>query len=407
MNPKNVLSELLKVHRYRNMMSSRFWNFVATVFLLLTPDAASALRRPYGRLPEISIKRRSPAPSLWFSSMYIPTFPRGGTSLNEADEDEDTVEDEEMSKVNGAVTEIAVEPSEPEIVSIEDNEKDTEEDDDDQIKAEVGVEEEEDEDDEDEADDIGNEIDIEGVQIELKVEKYDDPYFASPMSSLYASLGVMLLSRKVDLFHPTMVRIARFVFILYIVLHQCFLFYVRIQAKQNNDRTPIEMKNPFSALLQNQLGGSTDGLGGNSLVKNLASSLLSSKSTVLDYDLKQARSLQSGLIFNMAFMWFLHFKMEQVQPLLIQSVNGFISLVYNPLFQAYVLGRNLERPFKTNALMDKVAEGSTAVTDADDAKDDAVAENDDVESADEGIVVEGGDADDDTAVGSDDNLDGE
>jgi hypothetical protein len=55
--------------------------------------------------------------------------------------------------------------------------------------------------------------------------------------------------------------------------------------------------------------------------------------------------MQSGLIFNMAINWFLHFKMEQVQPLLIQSITGLINMVYSPLFQVYVMGRNLERPF--------------------------------------------------------------
>jgi Phosphate transport (Pho88) len=81
------------------------------------------------------------------------------------------------------------------------------------------------------------------------------------------------------------------------------------------------------------------------MMKNLASSFLSSSSTVVEYDLKQANSMQSGLIFNMAMNWFLHFKMGQVQPLLIQSMTGLLNLLYSPLFQVYVLGRNLQRPF--------------------------------------------------------------
>lgn len=48
-----------------------------------------------------------------------------------------------------------------------------------------------------------------GVQIEVNVEKYDEPLMASPMANLYASLGVMLLARRVDLFSPMVVRIAR------------------------------------------------------------------------------------------------------------------------------------------------------------------------------------------------------
>ena len=142
----------------------------------------------------------------------------------------------------------------------------------------------------------------------------------------------------------TLSILVRFLFILEIVAEMAFILYVRIMAKKNNDRRPITIQNPVSGLLQSQLeqqGGAND------MVKNIASSLLTSQSTVMEYDIKQANNLQGGVIFTMAFMWFLHFKMEQVQPLLIQIVAGFMKLVYHPLFQSYVLGRNLERPFKT------------------------------------------------------------
>ena len=121
-----------------------------------------------------------------------------------------------------------------------------------------------------------------------------------------------------------------------------------MQAKANDDRTPLKITNPISNLVQSQLQG--PGAGSNPMVKNLASSFLSSESTNMEYDLKQANSMQGGLLFNMCFMWFLHFKMEQMQPLLINSITGIMNMVYSPLFQVYVLGRNLERPFKNPAV---------------------------------------------------------
>ena len=206
-------------------------------------------------------------------------------------------------------------------------------------------EEEESEDEEDENEEDTEIEDQDTVQIEMNVEKYEDPLVPNPMANLYISLGVMLLARRVDLFSPAVVRIARWGFIAYLVVLQLFLFYVRFQAKSINDRTPITLKNPLSSVLQSQLGGEDNGM-----MKSLASSFLNSKSTVLEYDLRQARSMQSGLIMNMAFMWFLHFKMNQVQPLIIQSATGLMNMVYSPLFQVYVLGRNLERPFKNPAM---------------------------------------------------------
>lgn len=184
-----------------------------------------------------------------------------------------------------------------------------------------------------------------GVQIEMNVQKYDEPLAPSPMINIYATIGVMLLAKRVDLFDPTVVRIARFLFIAYLISLQVFVLYVRAKAKSCNDRTPLTLSSPISSVLTAQLGEQSG------MVKNLASSFLSSESTVMEYDLKQSRSMQSGLIFNMLFMWFLHFKMNQVQPLFIQTVTGMANLVYSPLFQVYVLGRNLERPFVNPAMM--------------------------------------------------------
>ena len=113
----------------------------------------------------------------------------------------------------------------------------------------------------------------------------------------------------------------------------------------NNDRTSIETTNPVSTLLQQ---GQLDAMGGQAeMVKNLASTFLKSQTTVMEYDRKQASQMQGKMITEMIFMWFLHFKLGQIQPILLAVVNGMIQLFYNPLFQVYVMGRNLERPFKS------------------------------------------------------------
>jgi hypothetical protein len=87
-------------------------------------------------------------------------------------------------------------------------------DDDDEVDQERDDEDkeadEEEEEDESEAEEEENEEDtIEEVQIEMTVQKFDEPLVASPLLNLYASIGVMILAKKVDLFSPTMVRIAR------------------------------------------------------------------------------------------------------------------------------------------------------------------------------------------------------
>jgi hypothetical protein len=72
------------------------------------------------------------------------------------------------------------------------------------------------------------------------------------------------------------------------------------------------------------------------MAKRLTSSFLSSQTTVMEYDLKQASDLQGGVIVNMILMWFLHFRLGKIQPLLMQVLMGFLQIVYSPLFQVYV-----------------------------------------------------------------------
>lgn len=184
--------------------------------------------------------------------------------------------------------------------------------------------------------------------------EYDDMLTPPAMQQFAISIGVMMLSNRVDILNAKAVRIARFAFVAYIVSVQLFLLYVRIRAKSMNDRTPITISNPLASLVQNgAMGGAANG-GGNFMVKALADQVLSTQTTVLEYDLKQAKKMNGGLLFPMVFLYFLHFKMKQVQPLLMQTATGVMNFVYSPLFQVYVLGRNLERPFKppTNPMMD-------------------------------------------------------
>lgn len=258
-----------------------------------------------------------------------------------------------------------------------------------------------------------DEYDEEGnIQASSVIDKgeYVDPYFISPQFQLYAVFGSMMITKRIDMFNPWVVRLIRFLFIAQLVLQQIFIFYVRIMAKKNNDRTPLKVHNPLSGILGKQMGQSG---GSNDMLKGLASSFLSSETTVMEYDIKQANSMQGGVLFNMAFNWFLHFKMEKVQPLLMQVITGTMQLVYNPLFQVYVLGRNLERPFKTQLsaaqqMMNSQA-GEKESKDPAEAGDVSEADQTDGEDEEEDDDVGESDAEDeeDTAAAEEDSGDEE
>lgn len=79
-----------------------------------------------------------------------------------------------------------------------------------------------------------------------------------------------------------------------------------------------------------------DAVESSGVAKNLASTFLNMETTVMEYDLENASRLQAGVLFNLALMWYLHFRLNKVQPLLMQMVTGCLQLVFNPLFQIYV-----------------------------------------------------------------------
>ncbi|KAI2499102.1 Phosphate transport (Pho88) [Fragilaria crotonensis] len=291
----------------------------------------------------------------------------------------------------------------------DDGDNDVEDDDTKEDEEEEQEEEEEEEDDEQEeadadeqADDEDEESDEEETSAVASTDvaalsEYDEMLIPSPSMQMYSVIGVMLLSRKLDMFNPTVVRAGRFLYIAYVILLQLFLLYVRLQAKSINNRTPIQMTSPFSKILE-----STQ----NTQVKNLASSLLSSQSTVLEYDLAQIKSMNGGLLMNMAFLWFLHYKMGQTQPLYLQTVQGLMNLYYSPLFQVYVLGRNLERPFKNPTLSKLMDDKTTSGEDDTTATSSSVATDDeDDEEDDDDNDVEDDDNDDDNDDEGDDDAD--
>ena len=234
---------------------------------------------------------------------------------------------------------------------------------------------------------------------ETQIQQYDDVLAPPAMQQLVISLGVMFLSQRIDILDTKTVRIARFAFVAYIVTMQIFLLYVRLRAKAINDRTEITLSNPLASLVQGAAGGAAGGGGGNFMVKALADQMLSSTTTIYEYDLSQAKKMNSGLLMPMIFLYFLHFKMKQVQPLLMQTATGVMNLIYSPLFQVYVLGRNLERPFKAaagNSMMDALqagqqeeSGGSSEVEeveqdDADEEEEDAEEESDTGEEESDG-----------------------
>mmetsp|Transcript_12628 Transcript_12628/g.15913 ORF Transcript_12628/g.15913 Transcript_12628/m.15913 type:complete len:380 (+) Transcript_12628:78-1217(+) len=315
------------------------------LILMLSNFSESALR------PNIS--RKTSAQRMFYSKSFISTRSsqpiifkdtgkllrvlRGGDSSDDDDEDESDVDESDVDVTTEDDDETDVD------VTTEDDDK----------SDDIDSSEEVDDDGEEEMDDNYDEYDSE-LEIDEKDEvkvaseevsetdqdsRYDPLIPVSPIQQMAVSMGVMMLSKKLDLKDKKIIKWCRVSFLLYILITQAFLIYVRLCARRDNDTTPISMTT--HPLLANLLPSNTP-----SIAKDIANKLLSSQSTVMEYDLAQANQMNNKLMFPLVFMWFIHYKMGQVQPLLYQASSGLFNLVNSPLWQVYIWGRNLERPWK-------------------------------------------------------------
>lgn len=331
-----------------------FFLLVVVAVTVLVAEASSPAR--FASVPAFHSGIGSRRPSLVLSSLHHSRnncnalAVRGGAGDDDDDDEEskDVKEDEEEAEEEDADDDEAVETGDDDDddeTEDEDTDEDSSSDEDDYYDDET-----EDEEEEEEESELASQLKKKSGKVSngdtSEESSYVDPYFISPSLQMCTTFGTILLSRKIDMFNPKIVRLIRALFVIYLVVQQAFIFYVRVTAKRNNDRTHVDVQNPLTSMLTSKLAQQQAG-GANDMVKNLASSFLSKESTVVEYDMGQAKNMQGGILFNMLMMWFLHFKMQQVQPLLVTTINGFLQLFYNPLFQVYVLGRNLERPFKS------------------------------------------------------------
>lgn len=152
--------------------------------------------------------------------------------------------------------------------------------------------------------------------------EYDSVLVPSSMQSMGVTLGVMILLKKVDLTDTKIVQYGRFAFLAYIISAQIFFMYVRIQAKKAGNKTQITLSNPLASLVKSQVDNALKGdtmsnagkmLGDNdngNIAKSLTNKFLSSTTTVMEYDISQSKKQSGGMLFNLAFMWFLHFKVS-------------------------------------------------------------------------------------------------
>jgi hypothetical protein len=134
---------------------------------------------------------------------------------------------------------------------------------------------------------------------------------------------------------------------------------VKFRAKRDlYSQTIITLDHPVLKFFPSHLlNSNNDNNDNNNMVQSLLRSRFLPKTTLthFEYDIQQANALLYGLLPNMIFMYILHFRFHQVQPLFLTVASGFFTLIHNPLFQIYIIGRHLQRPFQTPSLASNVS----------------------------------------------------
>lgn len=165
----------------------------------------------------------------------------------------------------------------------------------------------------------------------------------------FISVGSMLTSRmvmKLNYQDPKITRLARFVFVGYILFAQLLYWYLRFMIKrENNKDLVIPASNPLlvanSPLGNNPLFQMLGGMGNRKTDVPL---------TVEQYDLKQNKDLFTSLIQEIIGVTFIHGVFKMKAPLLMVPMWGVTNRLKSPLIMLRIFGMKavgpLSRPFK-------------------------------------------------------------
>lgn len=181
----------------------------------------------------------------------------------------------------------------------------------------------------------------------------------SPLVSMGFLFGTIQLLRFVDMTAPRTILLIRGTYIFSQMAMLLFWYYIRVKAmekaKKSSEMVEIEeAAAPFSGLPPRK-----------------------AKLTVGEYDAQEARKQMQQIVIGSIVMLVLHVWFGMVQPLVLQVIIPWKSLLTQPLVQIHLFGfeavGSLKRPFKqpnplAEFMSEQTAEPTAADTDSDESK---------------------------------------
>ncbi|KAM0686618.1 phosphate transporter (Pho88) [Conglomerata obtusa] len=76
--------------------------------------------------------------------------------------------------------------------------------------------------------------------------------------------------------------------------------------------------------------------------------------TYCEYDMKEYVKIMRSSLLQTVVICLSHYKWKICQPLIVQCIGPFKSLILNPLFVCYLRGKEILRPYELNMLFQKI-----------------------------------------------------
>ena len=168
--------------------SSKAACFSLVLLVLGWPSRTECCRRPFANhhrlLTPPAAWGTRPTERIQYNACLVQQLRGGGAAAVDSDEDEDD-----------------------EVYASDDDEQEAYDSDDEQ--EEEYDDEEDEEEEEKETTAASKSVSSSSSSVKPKDTNYVDPWFPSPMMGIYSTIGLMMLSKRTDLFSPTVVKVAR------------------------------------------------------------------------------------------------------------------------------------------------------------------------------------------------------
>lgn len=150
------------------------------------------------------------------------------------------------------------------------------------------------------------------------------------------SIMIMQVSKKPIFLEPRVLFTLRVIYVVSALFQVMFYFIIKKRIKSVNDQRVLKIKKEVGLFQE---------------TPDVEEEI---EITYSEYDLKELNKSSKSALLQGLIVCLLHFKWNIIQPLIISGTVVFRSFLFNPLYQRYILGREILRPLDLNTLFGKV-----------------------------------------------------